>query len=534
MNPFKRALTNIKRQPAKTAVLLMLIFILGTVLSAAISVRTAIITTEEAVMMRMPAVSTIYLDHIEAAGYHELPMFDPSLWRDGRPTVYDIAAVGQLPYVRAYDFYLSNRLLSFELEWAIPQVDESRIRGLSENDLEQAISGTRFWHENAAESFPVRGVNNPAITEIEAGLLSLATGRTFSSEEIENGAMVAVISQNFANINNLYVGATLSISSAVHNEIAMVEEEIFSFAEGWLVERFMVHHEILEFEIIGIFDVEHELNYENYQGWALSRPLSELASLHNRIYIPITVADSILRTEHEADLELLAQRRELWPHEAWPEDEEEPLLETIFLLYDPRDLVVFTEAASALLPGFWYVMDLSGVFYNVISSMDTMLEIADLILLLAAGATIITLTLTITLLLRDRKGEIGIYLALGDKKFKILIQFLTEIFVVATIGITFALFTGNILSGHISRNMLEQTLIEQTAELESSQQVIPWNLAIFNPAEIPLEEVMEMYDTSLNVGVVALFVGISLIVILISTIAPIMQIVKLEPKKVLL
>jgi len=207
-----------------------------------------------------------------------------------------------------------------------------------------------------------------------------------------------------------------------------------------------------------------------------------------------------------------------------------------FLLYDPRDLAAFTEVASELLPEFWGVANVSGAFHAVISSMDTILEIADLILWLTMGATIITLILTITLLLRERRHEIGIYMALGDRKLKILSQFLTEIFLVATVGIALALFTGNVLSGHISRNMFEQTMIERMNDEYSLafDPNISSDLMLFNPGDIPLEEALEMYDTSLDTQTIAIFIGVSFIIILISTIAPIMQIVRLEPKKVLL
>ena len=522
---------NIKRQPVKSGVLFVLIFILGTVLSAAISVRTAIIATEESVIMRVPAVSTIYFDYVNAATEMDVPLWDPSVRRfDNQLTIHEISAVGQLPYIRAYDFYLRTAFFSRDLKWAPFQVDESRLRGISLANLEQAIYGFSRSLGIPTEMLMGRGVNNPEITEIEAGLLSLASGRTFYPEEIENGAMVAVVSENFAVYNNLYIGATISLHSAVHDSIKMNNDLTL-----WLDDSVMIHHEILEFEIIGIFNVEHEVNYENYQGWDLYVPIMDLGFLHNQIYIPVTVADRILRTEHEASLEMFDEWREL-SHDSVPEDDDEPMIWATFLLYDPRDLAAFTEAANELLPGFWGVANLSGAFHSVISSMDTILEIADLILWLTMGATIITLTLTITLLLRERRHEIGIYMALGDRKFKILSQFLTEIFLVATVGIALALFTGNILSDQISRNMFEQTMIERMNDEYSLafDPNISNDLMLFNPGDIPLEEALEMYDTSLDTQTIAIFIGVSFIIILISTIAPIVQIVRLEPKKVLL
>ena len=49
-----------------------------------------------------------------------------------------------------------------------------------------------------------------------------------------------------------------------------------------------------------------------------------------------------------------------------------------------------------------------------------------------------------------------------------------------------------------------------------------------------IEEVMAMYDISLDFNTVLRFVSIGLTVILTSTIIPIWYVVKLEPKKILM
>ena len=530
-------MTNIKRQPIKNGLLLVLIFILGTVLSAAISVRSAIIATEESVMMRVPAVATIHLNSVAASQYHGIPTSDARIWRENRPTAEDISAVGQLPLVRAYDFYFGGGLSSWDLNWAVMQVDESRTQGLSREDIELSINGWANSFLGYRNLFPIKGVSNPDITDIESGLLSLASGRTFTADEIESGALVAIVSQAFADENNLFPGATMTLDSIVQDYLLWRSVE----DADWDDERFILLHETYEVEIVGTFVVEREPDYENLRGWELSSQIGTLAILHNRIYMPVTTAEVINSKYSVGTLALNERNRERSPaSEDWLFDDlavqfaEEPLL-ALFLLFDPRNLDEFSEKASELLPDFWEIRGVSGAYYDIISSMDTILEIADLVLLLAAGATIITLTLTITLLLRDRRQEIGIYMTLGDKKSNILTQFLTEIFLVAAVGIALALFTGNVLSSNISRNMLEHTLIERMVEQEQSPfELIPWDLMLFNPAEMSPEEVMEMYDISLGLESISIFVGVSVTVILISTIAPIVQIVKLEPKKVLM
>jgi len=177
--------------------------------------------------------------------------------------------------------------------------------------------------------------------------------------------------------------------------------------------------------------------------------------------------------------------------------------------------------------------DVSEAFYNIIASMDSMLEIADIILWLAIGASVVTLTLIIIFLIGGRRREIGIYMALGEKKSGVLVQFAIELLLVVGLGIILSLFTGNILSENISRNMFRQTLIEQSETPIDTDQ-IPWQLVLFNPDTMSIDEVLEMYDTSLDIQTATTFVLISFTIVSISSIIPIMWILKTNPKDVLI
>ncbi|MCL2559660.1 MAG: ABC transporter permease [Turicibacter sp.] len=528
MTIFEKAITSIKRQPVKNITLIVLIFILGTATLGAISVRAAIIATEENMMMRVPTVSTIQVDAASAALELGVSIHDPHIWNENRPTSDDIAAVGQLPYVRAYDFYFFWTFMSSDFEWFVPEVDESRISREILELLSLQLSGDHYLFDNETERFPVRAVNHPELTDIESGLLSLASGRTFYPEEIENGTMVAAVSQGFADLNNLYLGAAMPFHLVLHDDLAAQNEGI-RFGHHWLDERFMLHYELLEFEVIGIYNVEFEFNYENYQAPGTWMPLDQFANLHNQIYIPISVLDPLLLPLHESYREMRARQRESG---IYINEDPEPFIHAFFLLYDPRDLRIFSESAEDLLPDFWGVADVSGTFAPIISSMDIILEIADLILVLAIGATVMTMTLVTTFLLRERKREIGVYIALGEKKYRILIQFLIEIGILVATGVILSLFLGSTLSTRLSRNMFEQILAEQMIESHLLER-IPSELELFNPGIIPLEEMLEMYDTSLDRQAIVIFIGVTSIIVLFSTALPIMQIIKINPKKIL-
>jgi len=539
MNAFKRAITNIKRQPGKSGILLCLILILAILLSGAISVRQAINNTEESMMMRMPAIATLSLN-VEAAAEEagiSIQQLGPEFWQADRPTIDELSAVGNLPYVRAYDSFMITSLFSRDLEWAMIEIDEQQLPpDVSLSSLQIAVSGIREWG-GYVESFGGRGVANPDLTDIDAGLIELVSGRTFTQEEINNGEQVVIVSQLFAQTNNLYVGAIIEFENNVYNYAEFSREGIGDFTAHWHEERFMVAHRMLEFEVIGIFDTYREFNYQNYSDWGIGLSLTEEARIHNRIYMPISVAEDILIFHNEAVLSILDELLELFTHyNADDLVQEEPWVESIFVLYDSRYLDAFQTSGSELLPGFWEIDDLRSVNAGVITSMDTVRGIADLILVATAGATIIILTLIITLLLRDRRQEIGIYMALGEKKIKVITQFLTEITIVSTVAITIALFAGNGISAVISRNLLEQNLIENAQQNDNrfGGATIPWELALFNPGELSIEEILAMYDTSLELEVTVTFISIGIVVVFLSTVIPIAYIVKLQPKKILM
>ena len=536
MKFFKRAVLSMKRQLGKSALLFVLIFILGLVLSGAISMRKAMLITEEGMMMRIPALATIAFDSeaaVEETGGHS--------WEFGRayqmahqPTVEELSAVGHLPHVRASDFVLHSTFFSRDLFWTEIEMDEERLpAGANVSVLRENVQGARAMG-GQIEMFPGRGVSNPNITDIEAGLITLVTGRPFTQEEINQDAKVVVISQAFAHENDLFVGSMIELENIAHDYTIMGFEGSGNFALDRHEERFMLAHRVLTFEVIGIFDVAQEFVYEAYEEWRLSEALSHRTRLNNRFYVPFGVAEDMLTFEATAMLEVEAELRALFEDiQAEEMINEHPLLEAMFVLDDPRDLEVFSMEANELLPEFWEIRDLRAVDAHVIASMDTLLQIADVVQWATVGVAIVILTLMLLLFLRERRHEVGIYLALGDQKRHVLMQFLTEIGLVALMAITLSLFAGHYLSETISGYMLRQHLTQPSPGSVRVDE-LPWELALFNPGAMPIEEVMELHQVGLSVEVMLTFMLVSGAMIVLSVVVPVIYMTRLEPKQILM
>jgi len=510
MNIFKRSVINITRQPVKSIILCLLIFILGTALSGAISVRNAIITTEESLMLRIAPVSTIGFIGTEHAATMQ-------------PTREEISAVGNLPYVRTYDFTLRVNFMSQNLLMPDVDIDLDKIPSEHHGMIQWLVQSPRV-RGGSMDEFHGRGVHNPEITDIATGLITLIDGRTFTQEEIDENAKVVVVSRELAEVNNLSTGSMIELENIAHDYRFMGRDGTGDFAVDRSNEDFMVARQTLEFQVIGIFDINHEFVYEGTDH-DLHPAIIQRIDLYSRFYMPSGVAAQMLNFVIDAmDDEMLEV--------AMPNSDD--MFESIFVLYHPRDLETFSTYAKELLPESWGMRDSSGAFTPIIASMDTMLQIADGVQWVIAFASMVILTLVIALFLRDRRHEIGTYMALGDKKARVIIQILIEIGLIATVATTLALFAGNILSDTISRSMFEQQLTQQMQESNHVVDVIPWELALFNPGEISIEETLEMYNIMLDVTTVFTFIGVGSAVILVSTIIPIWYVVKLEPKEILM
>jgi len=86
MNFFKRAMISILRRPVKTLILLLLVLILGTVITGAISVEGAINNTDANLRRQMRPIVSIDLDWRGTAdiSFFDLPILTPTDVRNWR------------------------------------------------------------------------------------------------------------------------------------------------------------------------------------------------------------------------------------------------------------------------------------------------------------------------------------------------------------------------------------------------------------------------------------------------------------------
>jgi len=483
MNFLSRAFTSMTRNPLKTLLLLLITFVLGIVISIAISVQQAVHNTDTNLRRRLPPVVSINYDHDGAEEYMALTGSWPEYVSLPLESLLEIA---KLPQVRNYD------ILSF--------------MGLASNDLEVAIpDGAWPWSSGMGdwEVFTLKGVSRPDFVDLEEGIIEVTSGRSFTQEETQGSDHIILISEEFAQLNNLHLGATLRLYEITwdYGNHQTLEGDTYIRDEDFYAEDNILSQRAYDFEVVGIFKSTAQFhidksNNEAQETWHL-----------NRFYVP----SQVIHERHQG--------------EVWFE-------EVVYVLHDSREIEEFRIAAEALLPDFWIVADTSNAFATFESSMETIVGLAEATLWIAVAASVIILSLLIILFLRERKREIGVYLALGEQRVKVIAQMLTEVLTVALIAVVLALFVGNFFAEALSESMLRTAMMAERSN--SITYISTLDTMGFGLADVTVEEALALYSVSLDNTTIGLFFTFALSSAIIATILPMLYIIRLNPKKIML
>jgi len=554
MNVLNRVIINIKKNIGKSILLFLLIFILGILVSGTISIQRAVNLTDESLRRNMPAVVTLL--HDENISWSE------DGGTDGNPIFETLSAerinnIGAIPYVEFHDFSISGIVYNRGLERYHRVGTEEPFEHWMSRFLE---NGPR----DGFESFPLRGVFQTEFLDMRTSVMEIIEGRMFTEEEI-NGAdplnSVALISQELADLNQLYVGDVISLESLLF-DLRTLEELIAD------IPRFetIFFSETFTLEIVGIYKLnlpDDVMMLERTQFYsAVERRDHEINHRYNLIYVPHIVVEHSNEILFEQDVQRMigAGWADLIPNFTYHEAMFADILRydnLVFLLHDPMLIDNFEIAAHPYLPYGWEVVNLSSRFAEIASSIENMRWLAGNVLGVTIGASVLVLTLLILLFIRDRNQEIGIYLALGEKRKIIIVQILSEVMLLGVVSIALSLFVGNILANGISQAIIYNETSQLIADRVNEPQVIVTgssgntatigllhtqpgtfhhihSLQWFSPGRMELDEMMEFYDVSMDGIVIAQFYLVGMGVILISTVLPVFYITKLNPKKILM
>lgn len=507
MNLLSRVWSGIKRNKYRSILVFVILFLLSFLISGVFIVFEANQRTIESAQRALPPVFTV--------SRHE------SLWENVDSwnflTSEDVHQIGSLPYVRQFDYSITYQAKAYYTPYWLEALDMGDAK-----ELDYA-------------SFNITGVSSPAIIYLDNGIFSLVEGRKFLDEEMMQSSVSPIlISKEFSLLNNLSIGSKMQV---VNSNLFYLPPDASIPPGGFLNlewgEELWQHpynryrNIYYNFEIVGIFDV-----YQTELG-SISELMNQ-QSLINTFFMPNWRVSEIIHDEIEA--------WNLWMdvfnmHE-WGADVLtfhhllSDIITPFWLLSDYSYWDPFVEIANSKLP-YGYIIDdgVLSVISPLMNATENINEILFYSAIIGVGILLVILTLTILLYFKERKHEIGIYMALGEKKFKIIKQFIVEISLLSLVAILLSTAFVNLIAEPMSESMLRTQIINMSRNENYIHPIVESSGFVTAPT---IDELLQHYNITMSVPSIIIVTISSLLVIIASLMIPIMYILEQKPKELLI
>lgn len=499
MNYLKRVVISIIRHVNKSLLLFLVVFLLGNLIVGALSIHTSTNAVKSEIKRDLGAVMTVNGTKSLEERYWS-NMYQMSFEKK----IVEIAASfdDANPAVTSFDYLLKSSVAC--------------------NDFASSyFIGSNIIETDLRENHALIGVNQAHFVDLLDQNIVLTEGRTFTQEEIDTGAHVILLNEDYQHVDdfsvsndsggseitkklsNLKVGDKVSVSTIIYEDY--YGGKVFS-------------EDTQEYEIIG-FHKKNKLQSNNVFGVFIYH-------YEDAIYVPV---NALLQTYER--IEKIVDENQL----SYSSDHYYPSLQSITMkLNDPEAVY---EAAKELLMEYKKrgiseveVFSSADSYEAVAGPLESLSNIANIVVVVSTVIAIFILYLIVTLFLKDRKHEIGIYLALGEIRWKILCQIFLEVYLVGILAITLSLYSGFQLGGRISKDIL-------SSQIQKQQEVIDTKLDKLDsilPDNMESTMVLDTYQVRLSFETILMIYGISSLILLVASTLPIHLLMKTKPKNTLL
>lgn len=213
---------------------------------------------------------------------------------------------------------------------------------------------------------------------------------------------------------------------------------------------------------------------------------------------------------------------------------------------DPGQVSAAKTAAKKLINTSKYSISSDDSSYQQVkTSMKSITSISNKIIWLVTLAGIVILTLIVMLLIRERRHEIGILLALGEARWKIVAQFFTELVFTLIVGLVIASAGGQVVANKLGQQLTSQTQTTQTQTMSTQsggqmgggtpgQGTRPSGGMPGQGGQTQKAAQKTKLTTSIDLTTMVELGGLGLAIMFLATVLAAGGILRLQPKKVLI
>lgn len=481
MSYLKRAWLSVVRRKGKSLILLVVVFVLGNFIAGTFAIKQATERVESNLKTKLGFNATVTVDWESIwndmdnmyAEMPEIPKVSSEL----------IEKLGKLPQVNFYDYSRKT------------YINTSSIKSVGYGEGDDSVT---------MNNFSLQGVQHLDVLDSKIGRIEMAEGRTFKEEDFAGDEIPVILSEELMSKNSFRLDEVIEIKTESNINMGFVGEP-----EG---ENEPIVH-TYKLRIIGTFNpVTFGKDKDN--NWSVTEMM-------NRIYTPNT---SVLRIIEDEIKTAEEQGIDLEENPYIKEMAEDNFTDTVFVTNSIEDLDIFAAEASTYLEEGLIIKTSQEAFATMAGSISILKDISNVLLKGSTIVTVVVLSLVVVLFLRDRKHEMGIYIAIGDPQWKVLMQVTLEVLMITLMGLTLSFGTGVMLANKASDALMSDRFGEDVRiELDSS----------YIPA-INLSEMDEDYSIQITPSYILSTYAIGAGVAIAASVIPMFYVTRMKPKKILM
>lgn len=456
MYVFKNALKSITRSKGRNILIGLIVVIIAVASCIALSINNSATEIAKAQTENAEVTATLSInrqqlmeDARSSGGDMKNSMTDlPSL------TIDEVEEYATSSYVKSYYYTLSGTVDASITAYTTVSDDSSSTTtedSTTSDDSGNTMTppdgqgGDRGGSRFSRGDFTITGYNaSSAMADFIAGTSKITEGTIFDDNTAENEC---IISSELALLNDLSVGDTFSIVNPSNEE------------------------DTAAFTIVGIYENSEAGSISNsgFMTDTSNDPANEIITSYTALQNIVTASESLesntVTAEDDADTS---------------EDESATTYSTAMSMqFTPTFTLVDADSEDA------FAADLTSMglseYYSVQTNSDSITAALEpvqnlssfasvfLLLVLIIGGIILIIINMINI--RERKYEVGVLRAIGMKKGKLALQFITELFIVTLAAIVVGAVIGSFLSVPTANKLLSS----QISSLETQQQQVDTN-----------------------------------------------------------
>ncbi|EAG1223198.1 ABC transporter permease [Listeria monocytogenes] len=411
MNFFKRAWLSMKARKGRSVLQLIIFTVVCVLILSGFTIQSAADKASELAREQLGGTVTLTVDREkqmqtmreEASSSDSSSTESKPQFQSSPIDVNDANDLAKLNHVASYNYYSSTQALASGFDPIESSGDTSSSNDESSTTAEtQGPGGGQGGPQMVDADLSISGLLDSATsTDFEAGTSELTSGVAITSADKDKN--VAMVEENLAKENDWKVGDSLTVTSSDGNTKVTLK-------------------------IVGIYKTT-DSGSDMAQNFSFLNP-------YNKVYVPYTVANTIKGSDYKNTVD-----------------------SAVYTMDDAANISAFEKEAKKVDSIDWdtFKLDANDTLYQqMIGPINSVASFSKNVVYIVSIAGALILGLLVMMQVRDRKYEMGVLLAIGEKRGKLIAQFFVEILIVALVSFGLAAASSHYVAQLAGNQLLAQ------------------------------------------------------------------------------